>query len=605
MRIIGVACLLAVFTANAYADRAEGGEQRKVTICHNVDHRSDVRTTKKKTKENKLRTLNVSARSAKRHLKRHGDYLGTCPTKVDSTGGELVLSGEARLVVPPGALDETVEISVRRRSGEAGSYEAEYELLPEGLTFNFPVSLIIEYDRSQLPTNVIESDLAIADFTERMHLVSSVVDTAAQHVSGELLHFSVYALATLEDSGVHVDDFTRAVTSCRSPIGEFNGNDLGNDLSLLDRSNFQNFNYPRITFNEAGQPNNWYVSTGFNQSRWLNNGLAEPSLSSGSIYSERGSFHPGEDWNRISGEDEGQAVHAIADGIVVLSQTQNTGFGNLLVIAHQLRSGELVASVYAHLQNPPDLVEGAPVNKGDVVGAIGGTPSLSPHLHFEVVSEELLNIRDGRIMVPVNRSSGRGWHWPGTDSAYISNFYLDPTSFLRSEECESSSPGAGLIEFTATLTAVNLRGISGGDPGARNVTATIRGEYDPDALAPSGIPGVDWLSNEIPTRVSFNIPGLVLNTSNVRYHIGFRSGALHYFAVFGTENGDGLQVNTNDVLFNYTRESTIGGQALDFYYSRTNGDFGCTNSGSIRYVTSTYSTTRNVNDAIRCAGNTE
>src|SRR5215212_2176080 len=68
-------------------------------------------------------------------------------------------------------------------------------------------------------------------------------------------------------------------SSFRMPIG----GDIGEDLNLLTIDSFNNFNYPKVRFNENGNnrvdPNEWYVATAFNQNRYLNNGWnKEPFL---------------------------------------------------------------------------------------------------------------------------------------------------------------------------------------------------------------------------------------------------------------------------------------------------------------------------------------
>ena len=102
-----------------------------------------------------------------------------------------------------------------------------------------------------------------------------------------------------------------------------------------------------------------------------------------SIYSCKGAYHPGEDWNLFV-EDLGKPIHAIADGIVLFNQSQqwrktkndswiSAGFGNVVIVGHKLADGKIVASVYAHMQDKSSFLPKAVIYKGDVLGKIGGS----------------------------------------------------------------------------------------------------------------------------------------------------------------------------------------------------------------------------------------
>lgn len=109
-------------------------------------------------------------------------------------------------------------------------------------------------------------------------------------------------------------------------------------------------------------------------------------------------FHPGEDWNFGSGDDDlGLPVHAIANGHVVASDNYGCGWGNIIVIEHKENSSgnsETVWSQYAHLQTR--LVSNEEyVHRGQQIGTIGTAyyrpirdgpcnEQFSPHLHFEI-----------------------------------------------------------------------------------------------------------------------------------------------------------------------------------------------------------------------------
>ena len=75
----------------------------------------------------------------------------------------------------------------------------------------------------------------------------------------------------------------------------------------------------------------------------------------------------------------GTPVTAAADGEVLFAGDQGTAYGLLVILSH---AGELV-TVYAHLSHI-DVVKGAHVSRGDVVGAVGQTGRQdAPRLHFQ------------------------------------------------------------------------------------------------------------------------------------------------------------------------------------------------------------------------------
>lgn len=76
----------------------------------------------------------------------------------------------------------------------------------------------------------------------------------------------------------------------------------------------------------------------------------------------------------------GTAVRAAADGKVLYSGDQQTGYGNLVIIRHP----DDMITVYAH--NRRNLVaEGDRVEQGQTIAQVGSTGrSTGPHLHFEI-----------------------------------------------------------------------------------------------------------------------------------------------------------------------------------------------------------------------------
>lgn len=94
-----------------------------------------------------------------------------------------------------------------------------------------------------------------------------------------------------------------------------------------------------------------------------------------------GSPHPGID----IGADSGAPVLASAPGTVADVYYQAGGFGNLVVVAHNV-GGKIVYSAYNHLlDNSTKVKVGDKVDRGQQLAAIGSTgKSSGPHLHFEI-----------------------------------------------------------------------------------------------------------------------------------------------------------------------------------------------------------------------------
>ena len=113
---------------------------------------------------------------------------------------------------------------------------------------------------------------------------------------------------------------------------------------------------------------------------------------------------------------EGTPVCAAADGVVLYSGYDATGYGWHVVLTHEDGSG----TVYAHLKE-----QGAPAGfctyKGAILGYSGNTGnSTGPHLHFEyradatkprsVVDPDLYLEQPAAVVEPVEESSKEGLH---------------------------------------------------------------------------------------------------------------------------------------------------------------------------------------------------
>jgi len=93
------------------------------------------------------------------------------------------------------------------------------------------------------------------------------------------------------------------------------------------------------------------------------------------------SDHGGQDFNPGLGAE----IQAIADGTVAVSTDSGGSLGVVMMIDHMI-NGELVTSVYAHMEYDSRRFEvGDTVHVADVIGTVGDTGmSTGPHLHFEI-----------------------------------------------------------------------------------------------------------------------------------------------------------------------------------------------------------------------------
>jgi len=126
------------------------------------------------------------------------DVVRCTPSAYDSVtqtvgpGGGTIHVGTTTLSVPAGALDSAVRITAVAPSDTLSHVRFE----PQGLTFRQPASLTMSYANC----NTIQSTdpRRIAYTTEALRILEyllSVDDVSTQTVTGELHHFSDYAIA--------------------------------------------------------------------------------------------------------------------------------------------------------------------------------------------------------------------------------------------------------------------------------------------------------------------------------------------------------------------------------------------------------------------------
>ncbi len=127
--------------------------------------------------------------------------------------------------------------------------------------------------------------------------------------------------------------------------------------------------------------------------------------------------HLGEDWNAETGgnSDCGNTIYAVANGIVVFSKDVGGGWGEVVIIRHELASGEWIETQYAHLLENLATC-GMKVTRKQPIGTIGdGAPPCgdsSPyyaHLHFEM---RLSYCADWGQVGPGYSAEDEGWTDP-------------------------------------------------------------------------------------------------------------------------------------------------------------------------------------------------
>ncbi len=132
--------------------------------------------------------------------------------------------------------------------------------------------------------------------------------------------------------------------------------------------------------------------------------------------------HLGEDWNANSGgnSDCGEPVFAAADGEITFAKDAGIGWGNVVIITHNLPNGNKVQTLYGHLDKI--LKSNGIVKKREKIGTVGNANGkYLCHLHFE--------LRDKNSPM-----------WDKTGKGYDSNNegWLEPSDFVDSFEPESS-----------------------------------------------------------------------------------------------------------------------------------------------------------------------
>jgi len=124
--------------------------------------------------------------------------------------------------------------------------------------------------------------------------------------------------------------------------------------------------------------------------------------------------HLGEDWNKNSGgnTDCGEQVFAVADGSIVYAENAGPGWGNVVIVEHNLANGTRVQSLYGHLQKI--LKTSGDVKMRERIGEVGNADGkYLCHLHLEIREE----------ICPV-------WNQAGGGYSADRKGWLDPSDFI-------------------------------------------------------------------------------------------------------------------------------------------------------------------------------
>ena len=123
---------------------------------------------------------------------RDPDDEGVTTALIGPAGG-VITHGDHRVVIPAGALDQTIEISFSVPESDT----LMFDLSPHGTQFNVPISLIFEYDSANLD-GVDVSHLQLVGYYNSASSVwepmPTTVDAVNDVIIGQTTHFSRYAI---------------------------------------------------------------------------------------------------------------------------------------------------------------------------------------------------------------------------------------------------------------------------------------------------------------------------------------------------------------------------------------------------------------------------
>ena len=100
------------------------------------------------------------------------------------------------------------------------------------------------------------------------------------------------------------------------------------------------------------------------------------------LYGEQ-NYHTGTDYSW--GDIDGAPIRAVQSGVVTISSSSTTGYGNQVEIDHSNTIGVNIKTQYAHMKASPLVLKDQTVTKGQIIGYVGMSGNATgEHLHFEV-----------------------------------------------------------------------------------------------------------------------------------------------------------------------------------------------------------------------------
>jgi len=120
-------------------------------------------------------------------------------------------------------------------------------------------------------------------------------------------------------------------------------------------------------------------------------------------------------------DDEGKQINATGSGKIVYSKksTSSRGWGNLIIIEHELPDNSKIYSRYAHLKDRW-IAEGQNIECNQGIGTCGHTGTECPHLHFDMFVEKFL--KDG------NKLTDYPQKW---NEQKLRSYFFDPLLFIK------------------------------------------------------------------------------------------------------------------------------------------------------------------------------
>ena len=209
----------------------------------------------------------------------------------------------------------------------------------------------------------------------RTSLASKLVSVVALLFAGTLV------VAVSIPSNLFLADSTAVADDAKGTVADVAGQSLKVSADAQDaapvRDNFEAISYAQaLALKYAGVDYGYEVTSG--AVRWpfpyqvpITDGFGE----------REGGFHKGVDF--VPGA--GTPIYAIADGVATTATFDDSGYGQHVVLQHNL-GGVDVESLYGHMiEGSSPIVVGQQVKVGDFLGLVGDTGiAYGAHLHFEI-----------------------------------------------------------------------------------------------------------------------------------------------------------------------------------------------------------------------------